>query len=140
MKLMTGDQIIELVAPSEQSEAVAVANLKVLADTLGDTVESMQDGVKKGFLKQTEILADGRPVYMLWWHLTDQGNVHFNCGVSLDMANDNFPVLIKAFEKIAANVDAKAIEFHTKRRGLLLKVKGFGYQSENVHVVKVLKK
>jgi hypothetical protein len=130
--------MIELVAPCEASRAVAGRNLKALGDALGDDVESVFDGVAKGFIEQTEILHDGKPIYMIYWHVNDQGGLHLNLGVSLNKTADNFPVLMKAFEILAAKVKAKAICFHTRRRGLLLKVKEYGYRAENVQVMKVL--
>jgi hypothetical protein len=134
---MTPDQIVELVAPCEPSRAIARENLKVLGDALTDDIELVYDGVRKGFLRQTEILCDGKPAYMIFWHINDQGGFHLNCAVSLDMQKDNFPVLIKGFEKLAAQVSAKFIEFHTRRRGLLLKVREYGYRIENVQVLKI---
>ena len=71
--------------------------------------------------------------------MTDQGGIHFNCGVSLDLQKDNFPVLMRAFEMLAEKVKANTIEFHSRRRGLLLKVKEYGYRAENVQIVKHLK-
>jgi hypothetical protein len=138
MKLMCAEKMIELVAPGATAEALARKNFGVIADRLGEDLTEFYDSVKKGFFQQTEILADGKPAYMIFWHFTDQKSLHVNAAVSLDMTADNFDVLMRAVDMLAARLKANAIGFHTARRGLLLKVEKFGYRVENLQVFKQL--
>jgi hypothetical protein len=141
VKLLTDEKLISLVESSGEIRAMAEQNLAALSRSIGkDSVESIYAEVVAGKLCETVVQNEGRAAYVIFWFKSEwhgKSGLNITCAVSVCIAND-LQILVLGAEKLARQIGAEFITFHTRRLGLIERARKYGYECGNIELVKML--
>jgi hypothetical protein len=93
--------------------------------------------VAEGWFKQITIQDNGHDALCVWYHVSPDGGLIVNAAVNVthgDLAN----VFMRGLELLAKRENCKYIQANTRRLGLVLKGKKFGFHVESVVLRKLL--
>jgi len=135
VKLLTGDEMVELAAVDDAG--LTVAQEKLLPVT-GEICEWdwLWKGVKAGFYKAVEIRRNGEAVYRYFYHINDQGNLNINASVFVATKKPDCWLWYLGANLIAKQERARGILCVTNRRGHIEQCERVGFKILGVQMFK----
>ena len=137
MKPLSPDELIELVTPDAAMLDAALRRFDTAAPVLCREPGYCKQLVDEGWLQSTQINWQGRPVFVIAWHVTPDGGFWLDIAQTLG-AGAPFDVLVRAVEGFARQQHCRYIRFLTMRRGLVHLAQQRGYSPEAVLLTKLL--
>lgn len=137
MRLMTENEmvkILDVIRPETWPEAVK--RLDAVKPN-GAPSNWLEYGVKEGFYRVATIQDNGVDALCIWFHVSPDGGLILNAAVNVT-SGDLADVLIKGLVQLAKRESCKYIQANTRRLGLVLKSRKFGFHTESVTIRKVL--
>jgi len=136
VKLLSENDMVQL-APADGPDLVALADrMGPLRD--GDIPPWLLDATERGACQATTVVHEGERVAVFWhWFSASNFTLVINAAGSL-VERNVFPLIVAGGEKLARSLGAKAVQFETRRRGLIERSRTFGYHVDGVLMRKEL--
>ena len=137
MKLLTPAELIQFLPPEPELQTLAVKKFQKLISAHGSPPNWLNYAVTEGILELQQINFHEQPAFMVWFAVTPEGRLLVDSVQSV--ANESLlPVLAAGLDMLARSRGCKAIEFRTRRRGLIQETAQFGYCPTSIILTKVL--
>jgi hypothetical protein len=128
--------LLKLLSASMAQRDLAAERLCLVTGMDGATLRRLTD---EGFLQAFIIMADDKPMFCVWAHITLDNVLHINGIAQLHSGGSQFSYLVTSIEQLAESVKVNAIRFCTRRQGLIDKAIDYGYTVESVVMEKRLR-
>ena len=124
-RTMSAEKMVLLLNVSDDSELSEAQAIFIRTGT--EDGEWIKAGVAKGWYQAHTIVFDGKPRYVVVWHMSDQNAMVVNLLAQLN-GGTNFSAAVHAVKCIAKKFGCVAIEALTVRRGLVAKAIAEGFR------------
>jgi hypothetical protein len=129
MKLLTETQLLTLIDPSDNEIATALGQLrKVESDHEAATMDEL---VRRGVFSTVTVAYRDKPLYTAFYQKNAAGDCYI-AGIGALTAEDNFEVLELAWQEMMRRMGAKKICVHTRRLGLIEKLRKRGWRTAKI--------
>ena len=137
MKTLSPTELIELLKPDAASLDQALRAFDAAAPVLCREPGYVKRLVDEGFMEASEVHWQGRPAFLVTWHVTNDRGFWLDVAQTLN-GGAPFAVLIEATERLAREHGCRYVRFLTLRRGLVKLTAAHAYHAEAVMLTKVL--
>lgn len=135
---LTFETALRLLTPTPEQLVIGSDLFDAAAPSNCQRKHFLDYAVKENILTVKQIDFEYKPAYMVWYHLTPQGTIHFNAAVALAKAGLDVAILFHACDLLAKQHGCKIVTFNTTIAAMARLGNKFGYKPESIRLVKHL--
>ena len=137
MKALAPDQLVELLQPTQKQLHDGLAAFEKIAPIMCRRPADLKHLVLEGWLNTNIVALNGRPAYLIGWHISADGGFWFDLIQTL-YSGLQHEVCHALVEKLARQKGCRYMRMSTYRAGVVKWAEQLGYTPEAVILTKTL--
>jgi hypothetical protein len=137
MKTLSAQELIELLPPTPDELGDGLAAFELSAPVMCREPGYLKELIDEGWMQASTIHVNGRPAFLIGWHISTDRGLWFDFVQSLSPDSDH-AVAITTVERLAAQNGCRYVRWTTLRRGIVKWAQDFGYIPEAIILTKKL--